>query len=215
MSAFVFLNGHYYKNDACLVRHSITSERRKPTIIAVDGGIKFLQRVDTRPDYWVTDLDSAPKIKKGFLSGTELFVYPSDKDKTDTELALDLCVTKNMKSVKLFGWYDANGETDHLLGNLFLGINPAFSCQLSLEFINSRQTVIPIHRGRITIRNKKGYGLSVLPIQGETRVSLSGVKYKARQLSVFPGQTKSLRNVITAQKAIVEVTAPVLVILSS
>ena len=71
-TAFVFLNGYYHRGDRLLVNRQLRRRRPRPLVIAVDGGLSFVQRCGLPPDFWLTDLDSAPTIRKGFLSQAQL-----------------------------------------------------------------------------------------------------------------------------------------------
>lgn len=214
MNAVLLLNGKYTQQDRALILNRISSAKRRPVIIAVDGGLGILQKLNIRPDVWVSDLDSSPRIKKGFLTDTELMFFPSKKDKTDTELALDLCLSRNIKAVDIFGWSDSGNETDHLLGNLLLPLQTRFSRQMSFCFIGPNQTVFPMAAGRRRVHNEKGKRLSIIPVTASANLTLRGVKYPATDLKVRRGQTISLRNEITANRATIETNRPVIVIIN-
>ena len=215
MKALVFLNGHYFAQDSALIRRIIKAEGSSSVLIAVDGGLAILQKNNIKPDYWISDLDSSPRIKKGFLKHTELLFYPSAKDKTDTELTLDLCAALHIREITLFGWYDRRSETDHLLGNLLIWANPAFfKHKFEITYIDSHQTIYPLYNGRKIIRGHKGRKLSIVPLDKQTRLTLSGVKYPLTDAVVRRGQTISLRNEITSNRAVVESDKRVLVIVS-
>lgn len=214
MNAVLLLNGSYSNQEYKLIRKRISDSRVRPLIIAVDGGIRTLQKLNIRPDYWVSDLDSSPRIKKGFLTDTELLFYPSDKDKTDTELALDLCLKKKIRSVDIYGWSDNGNETDHMIGNLLLPLQARFRKKLIFRLIGTNQIIYPAEAGKTIVTHEKGKRLSILPVTAAVTLTLSGVKYTAKKLKVHRGQTISLRNEITANRAVIEHDRPVLIIVS-
>lgn len=213
-TAFLFLNGNYAPEDRTLAVRSVRAARSHPLVIAVDGGLTFLQRCGLPPDVWLTDLDSAPKIKKGFIHGTDMLLFPRRKDKTDGELALDFCLRRKIIEVTVFGWYDRRYETDHLLGNLMLCRNRAVTAgALRLRFLDSRQEIIPLRDETVTIRGCRGCRLSVTPLSGTIRLTAGGLDYPARNLPVRAGQTIALRNRIVADRAVVTVAGQALVII--
>ncbi|MEZ5358236.1 MAG: thiamine diphosphokinase [Candidatus Zixiibacteriota bacterium] len=214
MDAILLLNGSYSTHDYRLIKRRIVTGKVRPVIIAVDGGIRALQKLNIRPDYWVSDLDSSPRLKKGFLTETELLFYPSDKDKTDAELALDLCLKMKIRAVDIFGWADSGGETDHMLGNLLLPFQSRMLKSISIRFISPKQVIFPSGAGKTIVTHEKGKRLSILPITASVTLSLRGVLYSARDLKVYRGQSISLRNEITADRAVIEHTKPVLIIIS-
>lgn len=201
-AAYIFLNGFYPRGDNLLVRRLIGQTRPRPVIIAVDGGIAFLQKNAVKPDIWISDLDSAPRIRKGFLKNVDVFLYPADKEKTDTELAIDFCAKQDLINITVFGWESRQGETDHLLGSLFLCRNFKGNKRfLRIKYINSRQEIIALRNETRTVRKYKGRGLSVIPISSKIVLTLTGTKYRAHALTIREGETVSLRNRITADRA--------------
>jgi thiamine pyrophosphokinase len=213
--AFIFLNGFYPRGDQRLVRRLIRKLKRRPVMIAVDGGIAFLQKASIRPDCWISDLDSAPRLKRGFLRDIEVFLYPADKDKTDGELAIELCARRDLSDITIFGWDARKGETDHLLGSLFLCRNLKGKKRgLRLRFLDSRQEILPLKNEKRIIRDCKGKRLSVIPLSSNIILGLAGTRYPARNLAVSEGETISLRNLITANRAAISIQGTGLAIIS-
>jgi len=212
--AFIFLNGHYLRYDKTLLSGILKRRRHRPLFIAVDGGLSFLQKINSLPDFWLTDLDSAPRIKKNFLNKTEILLYPSDKDKTDAELTLDFCARRGIKKAVIWGWYDNRHETDHLLGNLMLSrlLLDRFG-GMNIHFINSRQEIYPLSDEKLIVKGKKGWRLGIVPLSRSICLTLKGTAFKAENLKVNAGDTISLRNQITAQTCSVNLEGLALLIL--
>ena len=212
-TAFVFLNGYYHRGDRLLVNRQLRRRRPRPLIIAVDGGLSFVQRCGLPPDFWLTDLDSAPTIRKGFLSQAQLLLHPSIKDKTDGELALEFCSRNNLTDITIFGWYDSNGETDHLLGNLLLYENHLKGKRpLRVRYLDSRQEIYPVSNEKQRLVGYRGRRLSVVPISRRIVLTLRGTAFPARELVVNRGQSIALRNRITARQASVTVRGAALIL---
>lgn len=213
--AFIFLNGYYLKGDNLLVRRLIRRTRPRPALIAVDGGIAFLQKNRVKPDVWISDLDSAPRIKKGFLKNIDVYLYPADKEKTDAELAVDFCARVGLFDITIFGWEAREGETDHLLGTLLLCRNHRGPRRwLDLRFLDSRQEIIAFHDRAMVLKGYKGRRLSIIPLSRKIKISLKGTLFPARGLTVREGETVALRNRITAQKATIEIAGTGLAIIA-
>ncbi|MEE9442354.1 MAG: thiamine diphosphokinase [candidate division Zixibacteria bacterium] len=214
MNAFIFLNGYYHKNDSGLVRKILRISRGKRKIIAVDGGIAFLQKIKIKPDIWLSDLDSAPRIKKGFLRDVEIKIYPSEKDKTDSELALDYCRKQKTALITIFGWYDRAYETDHLMGNILLPLNNAsIKSGMRIKFIDSKQEIIALCNDKIMISGRKNERLSIVPVSSRVILSVKGVKYGAKNQTLRLGRTLSLRNEITSNRVAVSIKGKALLII--
>ena len=212
--AVLFLNGHYHTGDRSLAKSLIRKSVPEPLIIAVDGGLAFLQKINCRPAYWLTDLDSAPRIKRGFLSKTRLLIYPPHKDKTDGELAVELSLQHRIFDLTFFGWYDRTYETDHLLGNLLLGRHfLKTTSSLRVSYMSYDQEARFLHDETQTLAGYKGWHLSVIPLSTRITLSLSGTEYAAKRLFIRQGQTVALRNRITYGEARVTVKGTALVLI--
>jgi thiamine pyrophosphokinase len=201
-TAFIFLNGLYVKDDYRLIRGLVRRSSPRPLLIAVDGGLAALQKLAIRPDHWISDLDSTPRIKRGFLKEIEIHLFPADKKKTDAELALDLCAANGITDITVFGWNVRGGETDHLLGTLMLARNLTRAKRgFHLRFLADHQEIRTIKNGDITYRAYKGHRLSIIPLSSRISLTTSGTKYPARGIIIRAGQTIALRNEIVAQRA--------------
>jgi len=213
-NAFLFLNGYYPEGDQSLAAKLIRRSTPKPLIIAVDGGLAFLQRIGCKPAYWLTDLDSAPHVKRGFLNRTRLLIYPPHKDKTDGELAIELALQHRISNFTVFGWHDKADETDHLLGNLLLGCrflksNPS----IRIRYVNDNQEMLLLHNETRTMAGYEGLLFSVIPLSSRIMLSLHGTEYIAKRLLIWQGQTIALRNRFTANKAHIEVGGTALILI--
>ncbi len=214
LSAFLFLNGCYFKDDRQLVRQRLKIKKPSPLIIAVDGGLKFLQQINLKPDHWLSDLDSAPKIKRGFISETEIQIYSSDKDKTDSELALEFCISRKIKDLTIFGWYDGIGETDHMLGNLMLCRHPAVQRSGAfLHFLDSHQEAVLLRDDSMILRDYSDRRVSVVPLDRKIILNETGMRFRAKALEIQAGQTVGLRNMVTAKRATIAVSGRALVVI--
>lgn len=96
-------------------------------IIGIDRGNLFLLRRGIVPDLAIGDFDSlnASEKKEVFSQVAEVLTSPAEKDDTDTQLALLTAFERFPKAqVTLIG--ATGGRLDHLLANLWLGVEPRF-----------------------------------------------------------------------------------------
>ncbi len=215
-AAFIFLNGSYAKDDYRLIRGLVRRTRPRPLLIAVDGGLAALQKLAVRPDDWISDLDSTPRIKRGFLKDIEVHLFSADKEKTDAELAIDLCATRGIAEITVFGWNVRGAGTDHLLGTLMLSRNLTRAKRgLKLRFLTAHQEIRTIKNGGTTYSSHKGHRLSIVPLSSRISLTTTGTKYRARGLVIRAGQTVALRNEIVSQRARVTVAGLALALTAS
>ena len=78
-------------------------------LIAADSGYLYYEDGLTF-DYAIGDFDSAPAAK-----AKQIISYPPNKDYTDTELAVQLAVSKGFSQIYLIG--GSGGRLDHLMAN--------------------------------------------------------------------------------------------------
>ena len=87
-------------------------------IIAVDGGLNHLAKMHIKPDVIIGDFDSATNESLQLYSDVPIHRYPSDKDETDMELALQFALSQNPEKIYIYG---ALGKRpDHELANFHL-----------------------------------------------------------------------------------------------
>lgn len=80
-------------------------------IIAVDGGYRHLTSLDVKCDYFLGDFDSVSEIPPGVDE-----IYPSEKDDTDTMLAIKHGLLKGMDEFVILG--GLGGRLDHTIANI-------------------------------------------------------------------------------------------------
>ena len=81
-------------------------------VVAVDAGFAHLEAIGRAPDLAIGDFDSlgyVPKCKR-------VSRYPSEKDKSDLELAFDRAAMRRFEEVVVYG--ALGGRLDHTLANL-------------------------------------------------------------------------------------------------
>ncbi|MBO0453809.1 thiamine diphosphokinase [Candidatus Enterococcus murrayae] len=112
-------------------------------IIGIDRGNLFLLRQGIVPDLAIGDFDSLNENEKKevFNAVDEVVTSPAEKDDTDTQLALEITFRRFPEAeVTLIG--ATGGRLDHLLANLWLGVEPRFSPFLSQIKIADKGNVV-------------------------------------------------------------------------
>ena len=101
-------------------RPDLLSLRDDDFIIAVDGGMRYLDALGLKPDLLMGDLDSIDSnlLKTLEEKQTEILRFKAQKDFTDLELALREAIARGFKEILIA--FGLGGRLDHLLGNLGL-----------------------------------------------------------------------------------------------
>lgn len=171
-------------------------------VLVSDGGYRTAKKMKLNIDVLLGDFDSitSEELNEARNKGIKIISFPSDKDKTDGEIAVDYAISIGSKEVVILGSFKE--ELDHALGNLFLlfkinkfGIASKLITQLyEIEIINSKKDYI----------EKQGHELSLIPLSEEVDdLNIQGSKYNLKDVKVEMGQTLTLRNIITDKKATV------------
>jgi thiamine pyrophosphokinase len=209
----LFLNNHYEKNDFDFYRRRISGA----VTVAVDGGIRFFMKKKIKPDILIGDLDSAPRLSKKYLDGIELITFPSRKDKTDSQLALELALSRGADRIEIFGAI-GHSEIDHTLGNIFLlelvnKFNRDNHKKIAARIIGPNYELAMLENGSAEFVGRQGDYLSVIPLSASPKISYAGLIYSAPQSPLRIGHTLSLRNQLKSPKAKVKIVGKAIVTL--
>lgn len=142
--------------------------------IAVDGGLKHLDKVNITPNAWVGDGDSSyedlllryPNLIKEY--------HPKDKDDTDFNLAISYS-KKNFFFEKMTIFAGVGGRIDHCLSNLFT----AASAKLPI-FFETETDITFFCNESIEIKTRPGQTISLMPLSPCTHVSTKGLKWELK-----------------------------------
>jgi len=192
MKALIFANGIFKK----IPKHE-PFFGEADLIVAADGGANHCYRLNITPDILLGDLDSVePEVLIDCKEkGVEIQRYPTRKDATDLELALDLVLTKGTRSVLLLG--ALGGRWDMSLANITLAARKKYS-SMHISFADHDYCIHILHGGKpFTIRGVAGQTVSFLPINGDVcGLNLTGFEYPLQNHTIPFGSTKGISNIL-------------------
>lgn len=176
------------------------------TVIAADSGYDHARAAGVRVDVVVGDLDSISAAGLAALraDGTAVDEHPSDKDLTDTELALRVAVASGADAVLVVG--GGGDRLDHSLGALLALADPALGA-VHVEAWWGEAHVIAL-RGPRTCRveGRVGETISLLPIGGPARgLTVRGVRYALDADVLLPTASRGVSNLLTEPVAHIEI----------
>lgn len=190
MRAVIFANGSF-KNSST-IRNSL---RTDDLLIAADGGAKHCLDLGVIPAILIGDLDSIspPLIKDLRSQGTQIILYPRDKDSTDLELAMTYAVNQGVQEVLLFGIL--GGRLDQSLANLMLLTREEFG-NLSLVVSDKPDTAYMLRdHESISLSGHPGDIVSLIPLSKVvSEVSTSGLRWQLDNAELTLGSTISVSN---------------------
>jgi thiamine pyrophosphokinase len=182
------------------------------TIIAADGGARHCRTLGITPHILIGDLDSATPsdIAMFEAAGTQVLKYPTHKDQTDLELALDWAVAHNATHIIILG--ALGGRWDQTLANLLLPALPTLQ-GLSVQLLDGNQNITTVRGpGTAHFNGNIGDTVSLIPISGDVHgVTTANLEYPLSNATLAFGSTLGISNTLTASQATVSITQGLLV----
>jgi len=194
----IIANGGFSNLD--FYRDQITGE---DYIICADGGAKHAITLGITPHLVVGDLDSIDSGVYESLQGgiTRFEKYPSEKDESDLELALEIAL--NMYPHEIIIWGALGKRIDHLYANLTLLTLP-LSQGIRTKLIDEEHEIFVIDN-EIELKGEKGDYLSLFPLSTQVKgITTQALKYPLKDETLAIGPTRGLSNEFTAE--VVKVT---------
>ncbi len=184
----LFVNGDLPAPD-----HMLSQISNEDVLIAVDGGLGHMTRLNLTPDLIIGDLDSANQEEVARLQaqGVEVNKFPVDKDETDLELALNAALMMDPTVI----WIVAalGKRLDQTLANIFLLTSPDLA-EYDIRLLDGQQEVFLIRHSR-SITGKTGQRLSLLPLHGPAQgIRTEGLKYPLDNETLYPHKTRGISN---------------------
>ncbi|MDL2237734.1 thiamine diphosphokinase [Christensenellaceae bacterium OttesenSCG-928-K19] len=179
-------------------------------IVAADGGLAALREQGIWPDLVVGDFDSVDRelVEACRQQGAEVLVALSEKNETDTQLALSEAVRRGAKKVCLLG--ATGGRIDHLLSNIML-LKWSLEHGIELLMEDGVQTM-EARQGNFEIYGESGQTVSILPVDDYAEVTAKGLYYPLDKLVLRNDVPRGVSNVFVADCAKISTEQPVLII---
>jgi thiamine pyrophosphokinase len=134
-------------------------------LVAADSGLALAEEAGFRPGWVTGDMDSLDDNSR--LSGYPphcVMRYDTDKDFTDTELALSLVTKKGCDEIWIIG--GGGGRIDHLFGIRSLFERDVFPCRWVTDAADIRCIDAASAQGVLSVRLEAGALVSVFPLGG-------------------------------------------------
>ncbi len=171
------------------------------TWVGIDKGTIYVKECGIPLAYAFGDFDSISENEKFSLTEEQqnISIYPPEKDKTDTELALEWALTQKPKLIQLFG--ATGGRLDHLLANIHLLLK-GLSTETKIEIIDCQNQITLYRPGTYTILKHKDWKyISFIPISQEVKgISLIGFKYPLNNCHITMSSTLCISNELICEQ---------------
>jgi thiamine pyrophosphokinase len=166
-----------------------------PYVVAADGGARHAEPLGLRIDRWVGDGDSVSADLLAALeaAGVPIDRRPSDKDESDTELAVRTALARRPRSIVILGAL-GGPRLDHALANLALLALPELR-EVDVRLIAADARVRVVEPGTTRLEGRVDDLVTLLPIGADaTGVTTAGLAYPLRGETLHIGRTRGLSN---------------------
>jgi thiamine pyrophosphokinase len=199
MRTIIFANGDAPEH--AIVKHWTA---QADLIIGADGGAHHALSTGVTPQVVIGDLDSLTDSDRAQLdrAGVQFIVYPTRKDYTDLELALQYARKQQATEIIIFG--ALGGRWDQSLANVMLLTLP------ELEDVPTRiidhSLAVQVIRDRAEIDGRVGDTLSLIALKGDAHgVTIEGCEYPLNDATLPFGATLGISNVFAQPTASITV----------
>lgn len=162
-------------------------------VICADAGYVYAEKFGYTADCLIGDFDTLnPPEEKSYK---EILKYNSEKDDTDTMLAVKNALNKNATEIYIFG--ALGGRFDHTFANV-QALNYISQNSSQGIIITENEYMTILNPGKYTFKKKNDFYFSVFSIADEsTGVCLRGVKYTLENGTLSSNFPLGVSNIIT------------------
>ena len=167
-------------------------------VIAADGGLEHLKKLNIKPNIVIGDFDSLGYIPKG----KEVITYPVKKNDTDTMLAVKKGFEKGFTHFHIYG--GTGGRFDHTLANIQT-LSYIASQNGSAFLYGEDFTATVIRDGEISLDSRIG-NISVFSLSDKCEgVTIKGLLYEVRDIELTNDFPLGVSNKFTNNRACISV----------
>jgi thiamine pyrophosphokinase len=177
-------------------------------IICADGGAFYAKEMGIEPDIILGDFDSLDNRFLKAFGKAKVLRFPAEKDKTDTELAVDHAIDRGEQHILLLG--ATGSRLDHTMANISL-LKLMLDKGVKGEIINENNRAILI-KDWTTVKGKGTY-VSLIPFGSRvTGVTLKGFKYPLNNEVLELGSSRGISNVLNNEVGEIKIKSGLLLV---
>lgn len=166
-------------------------------VIAADSGIIHAAALGLSPQLWIGDFDSSDAAAMAANANVERTVFPSDKDKTDGELAIDAAIARGATALILVGAF-GGPRCDHSFLHLTLAMRLA-EAGMPVLLTSGVREGWPLPPGGHAFDFGAGTMFSVLAFSDLAGLTIAGAKWPLRDVAVPFGSSLTLSNMVSGR----------------
>lgn len=181
-------------------------------VICADSGFDHAIELGLRPDVVVGDLDSIADPSAPVAFGARILAADTDKDHTDTELALEHALAVGSAEVTVV--WGGGDRVDHVLGVFAALAAPALGRLDRLTVLLGPDVVHVVHGGRrLSIDIEIGSTVSLLSLSGTALgVTTTGLRWPLHDDDLHDWRARGVSNVAVDRSVSVRVESGVVAV---
>lgn len=194
MRAYIFTGGEIY--------HQYIEERPEEgdLVISADAGYRNATLMGVHTNILIGDLDSLGHVPDDV---DEVIKLPSEKDDTDTQIAVDTAIQRGADEIVIVG--STSGRLDHALSTLAI-LEKYWGQQISIYIVNGQNRVRYIkNSGFIVVRSRYKYFSLIAADEKVKGVSIEGAKYPLKGKTILRNCQFAVSNEIVKNAALITV----------
>lgn len=193
------------------------AKRKWDFIISADSGMEFCRDAGIMPDMLLGDFDSAKPETLAYFRAQcpeRIRTFPSQKDETDTELAIKKAIEAGAGEITVLG--GTGSRLDHVLGNIQL-LKIALDAGVDCLIVDAHNRLRMIDKGLELKKSEQfGHYVSLIPFTPQvTGVTLTGFFYPLNDFTLTTGKALGVSNEITEEKAVIDLKDGILLVIES
>ena len=203
MKAIIVADGEAPRRGATLDTLLAPDADGRPLVIAADGGARTAAGLGLAPDLVVGDGDSLSEDELATLAarGVEVLRFPTEKDESDTELAVREALARGAGSIVVLGAF-GGARLDHALATIALLSLPELEghdVALTDGTTTVRLTGRPDGPAELVVAGQRGDIVSLFPVDTVVEgITTEGLRFPLRGEAMRVGPSRGLSNELTA-----------------
>ena len=169
--------------------------RESDFIISADGGMDHMMKIGRLPDLLLGDLDSISQDALKYIEEKNIPIqkFPSIKDGTDTDLAMEYLIEKNVDEIIFAGV--TGSRQDHTMANIFL-LNRLKEKGIKGKIVDDNNTIYLVD-DYLELEYIENSFISIIPITEDgIEVTLEGFFYNLDKRKIKFGSTCGVSNIM-------------------
>ena len=183
-----------------------------PFVIAADSGYAHAIAMGFVPNELVGDMDSITAVDLTDAGDSNILItkYPSDKDLTDTEIAIASATAHHSSPVTVVS--GGGDRFDHVLAMIHSLASCALTVDTTLLIGTARVSYVSLNK-EFTLEAQTGDIVSLIPLGGAATVTTTGLQWELNNDALQSFASRGVSNIATGESITISVTDGLLAVI--